>query len=161
MAGGNGVSYCSMSSGVECRYHELFSHVWKRWSNWDVRVSFELRMSKPPSAQPLKVPATPSKSAETDRDKTPVANKQSVPSKLGTIAPKDISSPHELTAFVSHKVSMHSWPLILALGGDSSRAIRFQVRRDVVTDFRKEYVKIGKKICWSFNPSFLSESDVN
>ncbi|CAA7267461.1 hypothetical protein NLJ89_g1081 [Agrocybe chaxingu] len=53
-----------------------------------------------PPAQPLKVPATPSKSTEADKEKTPVANKQSGPSKLGTIAPNDISSPHELTAFV-------------------------------------------------------------
>jgi len=56
-------------------------------------------MSKP---QPLKVPATPSKSTEGDKDKTPIAIKQAGPSNLGTIAPKDISSPHELTAFVSH-----------------------------------------------------------
>jgi heat shock factor-binding protein 1 len=53
------------------------------------------------SAQPLKVPATPSKVTEFDKDKTPVASKQQIPSKLGTIAPSDISSPHELTAFVS------------------------------------------------------------
>ncbi|KAF8193388.1 heat shock factor binding protein 1-domain-containing protein [Pholiota molesta] len=51
------------------------------------------------SAQPLKVPATPSKSTDNDKDKTPVAVKQSAPSKVGTIAPNDISSPHELTAF--------------------------------------------------------------
>ncbi|KIM39240.1 hypothetical protein M413DRAFT_447191 [Hebeloma cylindrosporum] len=54
----------------------------------------------PPSAQPLKVPATPSKTAEFDKDKTPVPSKQQAPSKLGAIAPSDISSPHELTAFV-------------------------------------------------------------
>ncbi|KAF9532678.1 heat shock factor binding protein 1-domain-containing protein [Crepidotus variabilis] len=57
-------------------------------------------MSKPASAQPLKVPATPSKSTDNDKDKTPMPSKQSGPSKLGAIAPKDISSPHELTAFV-------------------------------------------------------------
>ena len=50
--------------------------------------------------QPLKVPATPLRSAENDKDKTPVATKQSSSAKLGTIAAKDISSPHELTAFV-------------------------------------------------------------
>ncbi|KAJ7666301.1 heat shock factor binding protein 1-domain-containing protein [Mycena rosella] len=48
------------------------------------------------SALPLKVtPATPAKS-ETERDKTPTP---SIASK-GTIGPGDISSPHELTAFV-------------------------------------------------------------
>ncbi|KAF8813499.1 hypothetical protein BYT27DRAFT_7181048 [Phlegmacium glaucopus] len=49
---------------------------------------------------PLKVPSTPLRSAENDKDKTPVAPKQTGPSNLGAIAPKDISSPHELTAFV-------------------------------------------------------------
>ena len=52
-------------------------------------------------SQPLKVPLTPLRSSENDKDKTPVAIKQSGPPKSGTIAPKDISSPHELTAFVS------------------------------------------------------------
>ena len=47
--------------------------------------------------QPLKVPSTPLRTAENDRDKTPVASSSA---KLGTIAAKDISSPHELTAFV-------------------------------------------------------------
>lgn len=61
----------------------------------------EFRMPPTPSAQPLKVPATPSKGTEADKDKTPVANKQLAPSRQGTIAPNDISSPHELTAFVS------------------------------------------------------------
>ncbi|KJA25042.1 hypothetical protein HYPSUDRAFT_135306 [Hypholoma sublateritium FD-334 SS-4] len=56
-------------------------------------------MPSPPSAQPLKVPATPSKSMDNDKDKTPVATK--VSSNQGTTVPvKDISSPHELTAFV-------------------------------------------------------------
>jgi hypothetical protein len=50
--------------------------------------------------QPLKVPSTPLRSAENDRDKTPVASNQSSSAKSGTIAAKDISSPHELTAFV-------------------------------------------------------------
>ena len=50
--------------------------------------------------QPLKVPSTPLRSAENDKDKTPVATNQSSSAKLGTIAAKDISSPHELTAFV-------------------------------------------------------------
>ena len=49
--------------------------------------------------QPLKVPSTPLRSAENDKDKTPVSN-QASSAKLGTIAAKDISSPHELTAFV-------------------------------------------------------------
>ncbi|PPQ63221.1 hypothetical protein CVT24_005681 [Panaeolus cyanescens] len=57
-------------------------------------------MPAPSSAQPLKVPATPSKGTESDKDKTPVASKQLAPSRQGTIAPNDISSPHELTAFV-------------------------------------------------------------
>ncbi|KAF5327193.1 hypothetical protein D9619_004977 [Psilocybe cf. subviscida] len=57
-------------------------------------------MPPPPSAQPLKVPATPSKSVDNDKDKTPIASKAQPPSKSGTIAPNDISSPHELTAFV-------------------------------------------------------------
>ncbi|KAF8151019.1 heat shock factor binding protein 1-domain-containing protein [Crassisporium funariophilum] len=51
-------------------------------------------------AQPLKVPSTPSRASDNDKDKTPVPNKQAGPSKLGTIAPNEISSPHELTAFV-------------------------------------------------------------
>ncbi|KAF9558834.1 hypothetical protein CPC08DRAFT_691667 [Agrocybe pediades] len=57
-------------------------------------------MPTPPSAQPLKVPATPSKAVEADKDKTPVAVKQLPSTRSGTIAPNDISSPHELTAFV-------------------------------------------------------------
>ena len=56
-------------------------------------------LSMPPL--PLKVPSTPLRSTENDKDKTPIAQKNLGPSKLGTIAPKDISSPHELTAFVS------------------------------------------------------------
>ena len=60
-----------------------------------------ITMPTPPSAQPLKVPATPSKSGEADKDRTPVATKQQTVSKTGTIAPNDISSPHELTAFVN------------------------------------------------------------
>ena len=50
--------------------------------------------------KPLKVPSTPLRSAENDKDKTPVPSNQSNSTKLGTIAAKDISSPHELTAFV-------------------------------------------------------------
>ena len=47
--------------------------------------------------QPLKVLSTPSKSTKNVEDKTPIAPKQP-----GSIIPtKDISSPHELTAFVS------------------------------------------------------------
>lgn len=116
------------------------------------------RMSKTPSAQPLKVPATPSKAAETDKDKTPVANKQSAPSKLGTIAPKDISSPHELTAFVSPRYQSAHNLLTLGLGRNSSGAIGFQVRRDVVTDLRTEYVKIGRlQSCFVTIHSFLSQ----
>jgi len=51
---------------------------------------------------PLKVPSTPLRSAEnaSDKDKTIVVPNQSSSAKLGTIAAKDISSPHELTAFV-------------------------------------------------------------
>ncbi|EAU85255.1 hypothetical protein CC1G_10041 [Coprinopsis cinerea okayama7 len=55
------------------------------------------------SALPLKVPATPSRSTETDKDKTPVVNsKQATSTKPSAIVPKDISSPHELTAFVEN-----------------------------------------------------------
>ncbi|TEB18901.1 hypothetical protein FA13DRAFT_1736891 [Coprinellus micaceus] len=53
------------------------------------------------TALPLKVPATPSRSSESDKDKTPVASAKQSESK-GAIAPKDISSPHELTAFVEN-----------------------------------------------------------
>jgi hypothetical protein len=54
------------------------------------------------SAQPLKVPATPSRVADNDKDKTPIpVAKQPATSTAGAIAPNDISSPHELTAFVS------------------------------------------------------------
>jgi hypothetical protein len=50
--------------------------------------------------QPLKVPSTPLRSADNDKDKTLIAPNQSSSAKLGAIAAKDISSPHELTAFV-------------------------------------------------------------
>ncbi|KAJ7470807.1 heat shock factor binding protein 1-domain-containing protein [Mycena latifolia] len=50
------------------------------------------------SALPLKVtPATPAK-AENERDKTPTPSIKST--SKATIGPSDISSPHELTAFV-------------------------------------------------------------
>ncbi|EDR04102.1 uncharacterized protein LACBIDRAFT_306384 [Laccaria bicolor S238N-H82] len=53
------------------------------------------------SAQPLKVPATPSRAAENDKDKTPIpVAKQPATSTARAITPNDISSPHELTAFV-------------------------------------------------------------
>lgn len=53
------------------------------------------------SALPLKVPATPSRATENDKDKTPVVDaKESRPSKPVAVVPQDISSPHELTAFV-------------------------------------------------------------
>ena len=81
-------------------------------------------MSKP---QPLKVPATPSKSTEGDRDKTPIAIKQAGPSN-GTIAPKDISSPHELTAFVSHNLeTSFQDELTVNVGGNALGAIGFEV----------------------------------
>ncbi|KAJ7650871.1 heat shock factor binding protein 1-domain-containing protein [Roridomyces roridus] len=48
------------------------------------------------SALPLK---TPAKGSETERDKTPTPSIKSVSSKPA-IGPTDISSPHELTAFV-------------------------------------------------------------
>lgn len=51
------------------------------------------------TALPLKVPATPARSSENDKEKTPVATTKPLESK-GAIEPKDISSPHELTAFV-------------------------------------------------------------
>jgi heat shock factor-binding protein 1 len=56
----------------------------------------------PSSALPLKVPSTPAKNGENDKDKTPMAaSKQNPAAKSGTLVPSDISSPHELTAFVS------------------------------------------------------------
>lgn len=56
----------------------------------------------PSSALPLKVPSTPAKNGENDKDKTPMAtSKQSPAVKSGTLVPGDISSPHELTVFVS------------------------------------------------------------
>ncbi|KAF8727175.1 hypothetical protein AX14_007521 [Amanita brunnescens Koide BX004] len=51
------------------------------------------------SALPLNV-STPSKPAEGDKDRTPTSSGNSSTTKVGTIAPSDISSPHELTAFV-------------------------------------------------------------
>ncbi|KAF8333893.1 hypothetical protein F5887DRAFT_1079803 [Amanita rubescens] len=54
------------------------------------------------SALPLNV-STPSKPAEGDKDRTPTSSGKQMNSnatKVGTIAPNDISSPHELTAFV-------------------------------------------------------------
>ncbi|TFK33453.1 hypothetical protein BDQ12DRAFT_727772 [Crucibulum laeve] len=53
----------------------------------------------PISALPLKVPSTPSRTTEGDREKTPMPNKQTTAAK-GALIPSDISSPHELTAFV-------------------------------------------------------------
>ncbi|KAK2462954.1 hypothetical protein APHAL10511_005006 [Amanita phalloides] len=54
------------------------------------------------SALPLNVSPTPSKPPEGDKDKTPTSSgKQVSPTvKAGPIVPSDISSPHELTAFV-------------------------------------------------------------
>ncbi|KAL9714488.1 hypothetical protein Ac2012v2_002803 [Leucoagaricus gongylophorus] len=55
----------------------------------------------PSSALPLKVPSTPAKNGENDKEMTPLAtSRQSSTIKSGTIVPSDISSPHELTAFV-------------------------------------------------------------
>ncbi|KAJ6483791.1 hypothetical protein C8R47DRAFT_560759 [Mycena vitilis] len=52
------------------------------------------------SALPLKVtPSTPAKGSENERDKTPTPSIKSATSKP-SIGPGDISSPHELTAFV-------------------------------------------------------------
>lgn len=56
-------------------------------------------MSSVSAALPLKVPATPARGSDSDKDKTPVATTKA-PLKA-SIAPNDISSPHELTAFVS------------------------------------------------------------
>ncbi|PFH46017.1 hypothetical protein AMATHDRAFT_200035 [Amanita thiersii Skay4041] len=56
------------------------------------------------SALPLNV-ATPSKPTEGDKDKTPTitgGKHYTSNTKAGTIAPNDISSPHELTAFVEN-----------------------------------------------------------
>jgi heat shock factor-binding protein 1 len=57
------------------------------------------------SALPLKVtPSTPAK-GENERDKTPTPSIKA-PSKATAVGPNDISSPHELTAFVrlTHRV---------------------------------------------------------
>ncbi|KAJ7760624.1 heat shock factor binding protein 1-domain-containing protein [Mycena maculata] len=52
------------------------------------------------AALPLKVtPSTPAKGLENERDKTPTPSIKAATSKA-TIGPGDISSPHELTAFV-------------------------------------------------------------
>ncbi|KAF7330179.1 Heat shock factor-binding protein 1 [Mycena venus] len=51
------------------------------------------------SALPLKVtPSTPAKGNENERDKTPTPSIKAA--SKPTIGPSDISSPHELTAFV-------------------------------------------------------------
>ncbi|KAJ7746260.1 heat shock factor binding protein 1-domain-containing protein [Mycena metata] len=51
------------------------------------------------SALPLKVtPATPAKGSENERDKTPTPSIKSA--SKASLTPNDISSPHELTAFV-------------------------------------------------------------
>ncbi|KAJ7207020.1 hypothetical protein C8J57DRAFT_1099431 [Mycena rebaudengoi] len=51
------------------------------------------------SALPLKVtPSTPAKVSENERDKTPTPAAKPAPKAI--IGPSDISSPHELTAFV-------------------------------------------------------------
>ena len=86
------------------------------------------KIMPPPSAQPLKVPATPSKSVDNDKDKTPVATK--VLSNQGTTAPvKDISSPHELTAFVRAITTFLAYliPDHGSEGGNSSGAAGFKV----------------------------------
>ncbi|KAF8629965.1 hypothetical protein AX17_005531 [Amanita inopinata Kibby_2008] len=56
------------------------------------------------SALPLNVSATPSKPMDGDKDKTPTSSGKQMASdaRVGTIAPSDISSPHELTAFVEN-----------------------------------------------------------
>ncbi|KAF9449752.1 hypothetical protein P691DRAFT_666871 [Macrolepiota fuliginosa MF-IS2] len=55
----------------------------------------------PSSALPLKVPSTPAKNGDNDKDKTPMPTSKQIPAaKSGTLVPSDISSPHELTAFV-------------------------------------------------------------
>ncbi|KAJ7220296.1 heat shock factor binding protein 1-domain-containing protein [Mycena pura] len=52
------------------------------------------------SALPLKVtPATPAKATDNERDKTPTPSVKST-APVPSIGPGDISSPHELTAFV-------------------------------------------------------------
>jgi len=66
-----------------------------------VRSSPDMPMSS--AALPLKVPSTPAKNGENDKEMTPLAtSKQNSTTKSGTIVPSDISSPHELTAFVSY-----------------------------------------------------------
>ncbi|KAF8622001.1 hypothetical protein AX15_007355 [Amanita polypyramis BW_CC] len=54
------------------------------------------------SALPLNVASTPSKPPDSDKDKTPTSSGKQPTSntKVGAITPSDISSPHELTAFV-------------------------------------------------------------
>jgi heat shock factor-binding protein 1 len=55
----------------------------------------------PSTALPLKVTSTPAKNGDNDKDKTPLAaSKQNTSAKAGNLVPSDISSPHELTAFV-------------------------------------------------------------
>ncbi|TFK73281.1 hypothetical protein BDN72DRAFT_791209 [Pluteus cervinus] len=58
-----------------------------------------------PAAQPLNVPLTPAKSQDNDKDKTssqakPNASAKAKAKAKADIVPHDISSPHELTAFV-------------------------------------------------------------
>lgn len=99
------VTFCKLQRGVLTWWQQVREHsppqsvgkivVRAPISTLSVRVSCP---NMPP--QPLKVPSTPLRSSENDKDKTPVAAKQSGSSKLGAI-PKDISSPHELTAFVN------------------------------------------------------------
>ncbi|KAI0261136.1 hypothetical protein BC834DRAFT_897427 [Gloeopeniophorella convolvens] len=58
-------------------------------------------MSSPPSAQPLKVPSVNGPVKGDQGSKTPVASRGPSPGPSKPLAnPADISSPHELTAFV-------------------------------------------------------------
>jgi hypothetical protein len=66
----------------------------------------------PSLALPLNVGPTPSRSGENDKEKTPAPSaKQTKPS---AIVASDISSPHELTAFVSAIVHLHGLLIFLS-----------------------------------------------
>ena len=77
---------------------------WHRHSDTDYGITTNVRisqMSSPLSAQPLKVAFSNGSSKGDQGSRTPVASRGSSPGPSKPLAnPADISSPHELTAFV-------------------------------------------------------------
>lgn len=108
-------------------------------------ILFYIGTMPPSSALPLKVtPAsTPNKPFAKDnmRDQTPTPANGKKPAPAN---PGEISSPHELTAFVRTRPILLNdrvaQCLLWNVGRDFARAARHEVRRDVDADSRPQYV---------------------